>query len=86
MLRFQQYIELVRTQEEHKLLEAITHAKKFLLPSKESFPREVQIAGGLLAFPPGGRPSIYSVRKPNSSPRSLLTVIRICTVRHGGKI
>lgn len=59
-LRFQQYIELVRTQNEQKLLEAIAHAKKFLLPSRELYPKEVQQAGGLLAFPPGSRPSVYS--------------------------
>jgi macrophage erythroblast attacher len=52
MLRFQQYIELVRTQSQPKLLEAITHAKKFLLPFKDTYPKEVQQACGLLAFPP----------------------------------
>lgn len=62
MLRFQQYIELVRTQDDRKLLEAIAHAKKHLLPFRDNYPREVQQAAGLLAFPPGGRPSIYNVR------------------------
>ncbi len=63
MLRFQQYIELVRTQDDHKLLEAIAHAKKYLLPSRETYPKEVQQAAGLLAFPPGGRPTVYNVSK-----------------------
>ncbi|KPM46025.1 Protein FYV10 [Neonectria ditissima] len=52
MLRFQQYIELVRTQSSTKLTEAITHAKKHLIPYRTTFPREVQQACGLLAFPP----------------------------------
>jgi macrophage erythroblast attacher len=51
-LRFQQYIELVRTQDQTKLMEAIVHAKKYLLPSKDHFPKEVGHAAGLLAFPP----------------------------------
>lgn len=52
MLRFQQYIELVRSQSFTKLTEAIAHAKKHLIPSRAAFPREVQQACGLLAFPP----------------------------------
>jgi len=59
MLRFQQYIELVRTQEDQKLLEAIVHAKKYLLTSKHTYPKEIQQAAGLLAFPPGTRASVY---------------------------
>ncbi|EMT70146.1 Protein FYV10 [Fusarium odoratissimum] len=51
MLRFQQYIELVRSQSSAKLTEAIAHAKKHLIPYRATFPREVC---GLLAFPPGG--------------------------------
>ena len=61
MLRFQQYIELVRTQDQTKLLESITHAKKFLLPFRDSYPKEVQQACGLLAFPPGTRAAAYDV-------------------------
>ncbi|KAH7159919.1 CTLH/CRA C-terminal to lish motif domain-containing protein [Dactylonectria estremocensis] len=52
MLRFQQYIELVRTQSSTKLTEGIAHAKKHLIPFRTAFPREVQQACGLLAFPP----------------------------------
>ncbi|KAJ8065111.1 hypothetical protein OCU04_005824 [Sclerotinia nivalis] len=59
MLRFQQYVELVRTQDEAKLVESIAHAKKYLLPLRESYPKEVQQACGLLAFPPGTRASGY---------------------------
>jgi macrophage erythroblast attacher len=52
MLRYQQYIELVRSQHEQKILKAVTHAKKYLIPYKELYPREVQEACGLLALPP----------------------------------
>lgn len=52
MLRYQQYIELVRSQTTDKLVEAITHAKKYLIPYKDTYPREVHQAAGLLAFPP----------------------------------
>lgn len=52
MLRYRQYIELVRAQTTEKLVEAITHAKKYLIPYKDNYPREVHQAAGLLAFPP----------------------------------
>ncbi|KAI9645826.1 GID complex subunit containing RING finger motif [Ciborinia camelliae] len=60
MLRFQQYIELVRTQDQVKLVDSITHAKKYLLPFKESYPKEIQQVCGLLAFSPGTRVSGYN--------------------------
>ncbi|KAG6006619.1 hypothetical protein E4U21_006841 [Claviceps maximensis] len=53
MLRLQQYIELVRCQSQQKLIEAIAHAKKYLTPYWTTYPKEVQQACGLLAFPPG---------------------------------
>jgi macrophage erythroblast attacher len=49
MLRYQQYIDLIRTQ---SYLEAIKHAQKHLVPYKATFPKEVQQAGGLLAYRP----------------------------------
>ena len=52
MLRFQQYVELIRAQTQPKLLEAIAHAKKHLIPFRNSFPKEVKHVCGLLAFPP----------------------------------
>ncbi|KAM3511066.1 hypothetical protein MY11210_005293 [Beauveria gryllotalpidicola] len=52
LLRFQQYIELIRSQSQPKLLEAIAHAKKHLIPYWHAYPVEVKQAGGLLAFPP----------------------------------
>lgn len=62
MVRFQQYIELVRTRDQGKLQDAIVHAKKYLLPSKDLYPLEVKQAAGLLAFPPEARLATYSVR------------------------
>ncbi|KAI1062975.1 hypothetical protein LB507_005857 [Fusarium sp. FIESC RH6] len=55
MLRFQQYIELVRSQSPSKVNEAIAHAKKHLIPYRTTFRREVEQACGLLAFPPGSK-------------------------------
>jgi macrophage erythroblast attacher len=52
MLRFQQYIELIRTGSEPKLLEAIAHAKKHLIPHHAQYPKEVRQVCGLLAIPP----------------------------------
>lgn len=54
MLRLQQYVELIRTQSEPKLLEAIAHAKKYLIPYWKTYPKEVSQSCGLLAFPPDG--------------------------------
>lgn len=73
MLRYQQYIELVRSQTTDKLVEAISHAKKYLIPYKDAYPREVHQAAGLLAFPPdriaretenAASPSISSIYYP----------------------
>jgi macrophage erythroblast attacher len=52
MLRFQQYVELIRLGTQEKLLEAIAHAKKWLIPFRAQYPKEVQQACGLLAMPP----------------------------------
>jgi macrophage erythroblast attacher len=72
MLRYQQYIELVRTQEVPKLLEAIAHAKKFLTPYQDTYPREVNQAAGLLAFPPGAGAGPYAGEPPQDRPYSAL--------------
>jgi macrophage erythroblast attacher len=64
MVRFQQYIELVRTRDQAKLQDAIVHAKKYLLPSKDLYPSEVKQAAGLLAFPPEAGLAIYTVCIP----------------------
>lgn len=75
MLRFQQYIEMVRTQDQTKLLEAINHAKRHLMPFKAQYPKEVQQAAGLLAFPPGSRAAIYGVRTPDPFMNSKVLVL-----------
>jgi macrophage erythroblast attacher len=47
-LRFQQYIELVRSDSDPRTY--ISYAKKYLIPQKQNFPVEVQAACGMLAF------------------------------------
>lgn len=56
MLRYQQYIDLIRKQSH---LEAIAHAKKHIVPYRASYPKEVQQAGGLLAYQPDRPASAY---------------------------
>lgn len=51
-LRYQQFIELIRTQDTPRKLEAIAHAKKYLLPYRDTHPDEVSTICGLLAYPP----------------------------------
>ena len=76
MLRYQQYIELVRTEDQGKLLESIAHAKRFLTPYKDMYPKEVQQACGLLAFPPSNpRSNVYSVSPPLIAHPPRLTLI-----------
>ncbi|ODM23566.1 Protein fyv10 [Aspergillus cristatus] len=50
-LRLQQYIEMIRTGDRKKLLEAMVHAKKYLTPYMETQSTEISHAAGLLAFP-----------------------------------
>lgn len=52
MLRCQQYIEMMRTGSQAKMLEAITHAKKHITPFNDTFPVEVSNMAGLLAYRP----------------------------------
>jgi len=59
MLRYQQYIELVRTQSETKMMDAIAHAKKHLVPFRTVYPAEFRQAAGLLAFDADHRPDAY---------------------------
>ncbi|KAL7626742.1 GID complex subunit containing RING finger motif [Parahypoxylon ruwenzoriense] len=57
MLRFQQYIELVRdrTTKPHEIL---VHARKFLFPYRDTYTKEVLQACGMLALPPGSAQEI----------------------------
>ncbi|KAI1431941.1 CTLH/CRA C-terminal to lish motif domain-containing protein [Xylaria sp. CBS 124048] len=52
MLRYQQYIELVRNRSQSRPDEALAHARKHLFPYRETYPTEVLHACGLLAMPP----------------------------------
>ncbi|KAI2642607.1 CTLH/CRA C-terminal to lish motif domain-containing protein [Xylaria nigripes] len=52
MLRYQQYIEIVRTRAQTKPEEALAHARKHLLPYKDTYPKEVMHACGLLGLAP----------------------------------
>lgn len=51
-LRLQQYIELARTRDRLKLLEARQHAQTHLFPHSAEQPWRLHSAAGLLAFPP----------------------------------
>ncbi|KAG2412670.1 hypothetical protein HFD88_010227 [Aspergillus terreus] len=50
-LRLQQYIEMIRTGDKGKLVEARAHARKYLTPFIETQSAEIHRAAGLLAFP-----------------------------------
>ncbi|KAK4043513.1 CTLH/CRA C-terminal to lish motif domain-containing protein [Parachaetomium inaequale] len=52
MLRCQQYIEMMRTGSQTKMLEAINHAKKHITPFNDIYPVEVSNMAGLLAYRP----------------------------------
>ncbi|OTA91813.1 hypothetical protein M434DRAFT_396889 [Hypoxylon sp. CO27-5] len=52
MLRFQQYIELVRDRST-KPSDILAYAHKFLVPYKDTYKKEVLQACGMLALPPG---------------------------------
>ncbi|KAM0820619.1 putative CTLH/CRA C-terminal to lish motif domain-containing protein [Seiridium cardinale] len=68
MLRYQQYIELVRAYTPSKLNEAIKHAQKWLHPYRQSHAQEVRQACGLLAVPPS-RASAYPAYAALYSPQ-----------------
>jgi hypothetical protein len=44
-----------------------------MLPFKDTYPKEMMQAAGLLAIPPGGRSSVYEVREP-FAPSFLISV------------
>lgn len=49
-LRLQQYIEMIRTGDKKKLVDAMLHAKKYLAPYTDTQAAEIRRAAGLLAF------------------------------------
>lgn len=61
-LRLQQYIEMIRTGDKKKLLDAMLHAKKYLTPYMDTQATEIRRAAGLLAFPRDTRAEPYRVR------------------------
>lgn len=60
-LRLQQYIEMVRTGNKAKYLEAMLHAKKYLTTYIDSQSAEIHRAAGLLAFPKDTKAEPYKV-------------------------
>ncbi|KAJ5855695.1 uncharacterized protein N7529_009639 [Penicillium soppii] len=58
-LRLQQYIEMVRTQDRFKKVEAIIHAKKYLVSNPQSQNMEIMRAAGLLVFTQDTRAEPY---------------------------
>ncbi|ORY70073.1 CTLH/CRA C-terminal to lish motif domain-containing protein [Pseudomassariella vexata] len=81
MLRYQQYIELVRPYTPAKLTEAIKHAQRFLHPYRETHGREVQQACGLLAVPPD-RAYKYPAYRELYSPKRWEILADIFTTTH----
>ncbi|KAK3692909.1 CTLH/CRA C-terminal to lish motif domain-containing protein [Podospora appendiculata] len=52
MLRCQQYVEMMRAGAELKMVEATTHAKRYIVPFSSTYPTEVRQVAGLLAYKP----------------------------------
>lgn len=62
MLRIQQYVEIMRTQDIDKIVrEAIPHMKKYITPLKDRYPDEMKHLAGLLAYPPDTPVGVYKV-------------------------
>ncbi|KAH6671527.1 fyv-10 [Plectosphaerella plurivora] len=60
MLRFQQYIELLRGRTQNQTVEAINHARKYLIGSKGFSEAELRKAAGMLAYRPDAAPAAYT--------------------------
>ena len=60
-LRLQQYIEMVRTQDKSKKIEAILHAKKYLISNYQAQNSDIMRAAGLLVFTQDTRAEPYKV-------------------------
>ncbi|PLN74805.1 protein fyv10 [Aspergillus taichungensis] len=58
-LRLQQYIEIIRTGDRTKYVDAMNHAKKYLTPYIDTQSAEIHRAAGLLAFPRDTRAEPY---------------------------
>ena len=62
-LRLQQYIEMVRTQDKSKKIEAILHAKKYLISNYQAQNSDIMRAAGLLVFTQDTRAEPYKVSR-----------------------
>ncbi|KAH7037748.1 CTLH/CRA C-terminal to lish motif domain-containing protein [Microdochium trichocladiopsis] len=60
MLRYQQYIELVRNRSRSRPSDALNHARKYLMPHKDTYRKEVLRACGMLAVSPSSAPRAYA--------------------------
>ncbi|KAI0194970.1 CTLH/CRA C-terminal to lish motif domain-containing protein [Astrocystis sublimbata] len=80
MLRFQQYIEIVRNHS-HNPNEALAHARKYLFPFRSTYPREVMQAGGLLALTPQNVDRVEAYREL-CSPARWQTIADLFTETH----
>ncbi|KAL2181374.1 CTLH/CRA C-terminal to lish motif domain-containing protein [Thermothelomyces heterothallicus CBS 202.75] len=60
MLRCQQYIEMMRTGSQTKMIDAINHAKKYITPFNDTYPVEVSHMAGLLAYRPDTKIEPYA--------------------------
>ncbi|KAF3391721.1 Protein fyv10 [Penicillium rolfsii] len=58
-LRLQQYIEMVRTQDSSKKIDAINHARKYLVSNQDPDSKEIQRAAGMLVFAQDTRAEPY---------------------------
>jgi hypothetical protein len=68
-LRLQQYIEMIRTGDRGKLIDAMAHAKRYLTPYTETQSKEIHRAAGLLAFPQDTKAEPYKVHTSNPCPQ-----------------
>lgn len=89
-LRLQQYIEMVRTRDPKKLLEATLHARKYLAPHMDTKAEEIHQAAGLLVYPPDTRAEPYKVSLHHTTPSNphfrtnLITSYSLFTPQHAG--
>ncbi|KAL2164196.1 hypothetical protein VTH06DRAFT_3411 [Thermothelomyces fergusii] len=60
MLRCQQYIEMMRTGSQARMIDAINHAKKYITPFSDTYPVEVSHMAGLLAYRPDTKIEPYA--------------------------
>lgn len=67
-LRLQQYIEMLRTGDKSKYMDAMMHARKYLTPYIDSQSTEIHRAAGLLAFPRDTKAEPYKVGSSASIP------------------